>query len=373
MPARPGNASRLASAQPIPGHSALAARQVSLRDVASAASVSVATVSMVLNNNPRISRATHARVQTVMDKLGYQPNRLAQSLSSKYTNVLAILMPDLRNAFADAYFGEVISGICERSSQLGYKVMLEQAKPAFIDAKKHLEIIDRRFVDGLVILGTDETHTYLADFEPGVYPAVIADNLPAFDHLDYVTSDHASGARQLMSYLLQLGHRKIGLITAGSQIRSHQMIRDSFRARLQASDIQHDETWECDGMFTEEGGAQAALDLINRHPELTALFCANDKMALGAMHQLRRLRIEVPRQVSVVGFDDLHHAAFVNPALTTVHLPLMQVGALAAERLIERLRGRTEPVREVVGTHLVVRDSTAIARDASHLLSEGAD
>jgi len=378
----------------------LAARQVSLRDVAQAASVSVATVSMVLNNNPRISRATHARVQRVMDKLGYQPNRLAQSLSSKYTHVLAILMPDLRNAFADAYFGEVISGICERSQQLGYKVMLEQATPAFIQGRKHLEIIDRRFVDGILALGTDDTQIWLNDFEPGVYPALVVDNVvptkPKVDvgvdagadagvvagvdarpiepsRLDYVACDHASGARQLLSYLLQLGHRNIGLITAGSQIASHQLIRDTFAARLKTADIELDSTFTADGMFTEEGGANAALELVNRHPQITALFCANDKMALGAMHQLRRLRIDVPRQISVVGFDDLHHAAFVYPALTTVHLPLHQVGATAAERLIDRIRGRAERVHDLIGTHLVVRDSTAIARDASHLFSEGAD
>jgi LacI family transcriptional regulator len=356
------------------GQAALSARAVSLRDVAQAAQVSVATVSMVLNNNPRISRATHARVQRVMDKLGYQPNRLAQSLSSKYTNVLAILMPDLRNAFADAYFGEVISGICERAHSLGYKVMLEHAKPAFIHARKHLEIIDRRYVDGVLALGTDDTQTWLADFEPGVYPALIVDNhIQNRPNLDFVACDHASGARQLLSYLLQLGHRKIGLITAGTHIASHELVRDTVRERLQTAGVEFDESWMADGMFTEEGGANAALELVNHHPDLTALFCTNDKMALGAMHQLRRLRIEVPRQVSVVGFDDLRHAAFVNPALTTVHLPLHQVGAIAAERLIERIRGRSEPVKELLGTHLVVRDSTGIARDASHLLSEGAD
>ena len=102
-------------------------KSVSLRDVARMAKVSVATVSMVLNDNPRISRATHLRVQRLMERMGYQPNRLAQSLSGRYTNVLAVLLPALRHAFADAYFGELISGICDRAGKLGYKVMLEQA------------------------------------------------------------------------------------------------------------------------------------------------------------------------------------------------------------------------------------------------------
>ena len=107
------------------------------------AKVSVATVSMVLNDNPRISRATHMKVQRLIERMGYQPNRLAQSLSSRYTRVLAVLLPALRHAFADAYFGELISGICDRAGKLGYKVMLEQAKPEFIKERKHLEIFER--------------------------------------------------------------------------------------------------------------------------------------------------------------------------------------------------------------------------------------
>src|SRR3954469_22070410 len=99
--------------------------KISMREVARLAKVSVATVSMVLNDNPRISRATHLRVQRLIDRMGYQPNRLAQSLSSRYTRVLAVLLPALRHGFADAYFGELISGICDRAGKLGYKVMLE--------------------------------------------------------------------------------------------------------------------------------------------------------------------------------------------------------------------------------------------------------
>jgi hypothetical protein len=117
-------------------------RPVSLRDVAKWAKVSVATVSMVLNDNPRISRATHLRVQKVIDQAGYRPNRLAQSLSSRYTRVLAVLLPALRHGFGDAYFGELISGICDKAGKIGYKVMLEQAKPEFIKAREHIEIFE---------------------------------------------------------------------------------------------------------------------------------------------------------------------------------------------------------------------------------------
>src|SRR3954469_20767379 len=130
-----------------------AAKPVSLRDVAKLANVSVATVSMVLNENPRISRATQMRVQRLIDQLGYPPNRLAQSLSSRYTSMIAVLVPALRHAFADAYFGEILSGITDRAGKLGQKVMLESAKPEFIKEKRHIELFERRYVDGLLLLG----------------------------------------------------------------------------------------------------------------------------------------------------------------------------------------------------------------------------
>jgi LacI family transcriptional regulator len=348
-------------------------RNVNLRDVATAASVSVATVSMVLNHNPRISRATHVRVQRVMEKLGYQPNRLAQSLSSKYTNVLAILLPDLRHAFADAYFGELISGICDRSKKLGYKVMLEQATPQFIGERKHLELYDRRYVDGVLLLGTHDLNEYLSDFGSVSYPALVVDNDPARAGLDYVMCDYESGAHQALNYLLQLGHRKIGLIAGASEITTARSIRSIYEAKLTSAGVAPAPTQVVDGGFSEEGGAEACRQILAKHPDLTAIMAGNDKMALGAMHLLHRMGKDVPRDISVVGFDDLHHAAFVNPSLTTVHLPLDQVGAIATDRLIERVRGRVEPVRETIGTHLVVRDSTAIARGALRTEFESAD
>src|SRR3954468_3985484 len=198
----------------------LTRKSVSLRDVAKMAKVSVATVSMVLNDNPRISRATHLRVQRLMDRMGYQPNRLAQSLSGRYTQVLAVLIPALRHAFADAYFGELISGICDRAGKLGYKIMIEQAKPDFIKLRKHIEIFERRYVDGVLCLGMNDWHHFLEDFAGGQYPAMIVDNY--FDQwkLDYAACDYRSGAEQVMNYLLQLGHRKIGLLSAAQEIHT---------------------------------------------------------------------------------------------------------------------------------------------------------
>src|SRR5688572_10219414 len=275
--------------------------KISMREVARLAKVSVATVSMVLNDNPRISRATHMKVQRLIDRLGYRPNRLAQSLSGRYTQVLAVLLPALRHAFADAYFGELISGICDRAGKMGYKVILEQAKPEFVKEREHIEIFERRYVDGILALGVNDRHTFLKDFSEGKYPLVVVDNYFSQWNLDHVVCDYRSGAEQVMNYLLQLGHRRIGFITAAAaEIRTSRDMGDVYREKLASVGVTPDPRWIEDGKFTEEGGAKAARAILDRDKQVTALFAGNDKMAIGALHYLTRNGVDVPGQVSVV-------------------------------------------------------------------------
>lgn len=339
----------------------LPSRRVSMREVAQAAEVSVATVSMVLNDNPRISKATQHRVRRIMERMGYRPNRLAQSLSGQFTRALAILLPPLRHAFSDPYFGELLSGIIDRADRMGHKIMLEQAKPDFIRDRRHVELFERRFVDGVLALGFNDKHHFLADLASASYPTMSVNNFYQDFDLDYVICDYRGGAEQVMNCLQQLGHRKIALINGAPEARTTRVIMEVFTRRMGLDDDQAADVC-ADGCFTEEGGAAAAEELLNRHPDVTAIFAGNDKMALGAMHYLYRQNIRVPEDVSVIGFDNIQQMAFVNPSLTTVHLPLYDVGVKACDLLIQRIRGRNERVAEVLPTHLVLRDSTAIAK-----------
>ncbi len=337
-------------------------KPVSLRDVAKMANVSVATVSMVLNDNPRISRATHLKVQRLIERTGYRPNRLAQSLSSRYTRVLAVMLPALRHAFADAYFGELISGICDRAGKMGHKVMIESAKPDFLKENQHIELFERRYIDGLLCLGFNDRHHFLADLVRRGYPMMSVNNYFKDFTMGYVCCDYRSGAAQVMNYLLQLGHKKIGLIHGAPETQTQQDLIEMYDDRMAIAGVELDPTWKEDGRFTEQGGAEAARLLLERHPDMTAIFGGNDKMAVGAMHFCASKGIRVPQDMSVTGFDDIQHTAFVNPSLTTVHVPLYEAGALACERLIERVRGRTDRAAEMLPTHLVIRESTALAR-----------
>ena len=334
--------------------------RISIRDVAKEAGVSVATVSMVLNENPRISRATHIRVQRVIDNMGYRPNRLAQSLSSRFTQVLAVMLPPLRHAFADAYFGEILSGISDRAGKLGHKLLIEQAKPQYIKEGKHIELYERRFVDGVLCVGFNEKHAFLTDLRQ--YPMILVDNRFGDGMLDYVHCDYRLGAKQAMNCLLQLGHRNIGMIYAAPESPTARDVLEVYSTELRNAGINPKESWLADGCFTDEGGAAAAHLLTTRDKDITALLCGNDKMALGAIRYLVEHGHKVPQDISVVGFDDIQHLAYANPSLTTVHLPLYELGVAACERLVSRIRGKVDRISDVLPTHLVLRESTSIVR-----------
>jgi len=343
-------------------------KPVRLQDVAKAAGVSVATVSMVVNNNPRISPATKKRVQRYIEQLGYLPNRSAQIISGARQPAVAVLLPPQRHTFADVYFGELISGIADAAARLGQAIVFERATPEFIRSRKHLSMLDTKQADGMLVLGFNDMHRFVDDFSGSKANVVAVDSrLARPGAIDTVGCDYRSGAQQAMNYLLQLGHRKIGLLTATGGGRCTRDVVDVYRATMATCGVKPQDDWTVDGRLTEEGGDEAAAYMLGKHPEITALFAVNDKMAIGALHYATRNNLSVPKDLSIIGFDNLRHAAFMNPSLSTVHLPLHEVGARACERLIERINGRTEATDDRLPTHLVVRNSTSLARDLGPL------
>ncbi|MEI8197252.1 MAG: substrate-binding domain-containing protein, partial [Phycisphaerae bacterium] len=151
------------------------------------------------------------------------------------------------------------------------------------------------------------------------------------------------------------------MVYAAPEVATARTLMDVYKEKLARAGLVYEPTRCQDGRFTEQGGAAATEEILKLHPDTTALFAGNDKMALGALHHLNRLGVKVPGEVSLVGFDDLQQSGFVTPALTTVHLPLYEVGVQACERLIERIRGKVERVAEILPAHLILRESTALA------------
>jgi DNA-binding LacI/PurR family transcriptional regulator len=329
-----------------------------IKDIAERSGVSLSTVSLVMNGNQRISAETRERVLTTIKELGYQPNRMARSLAWKHTRTIAVVVPQLRHTFADVYFGEIFSGIYDRAAKLGFKILMEAARSEFVDSKEYLRLFDQKYIDGMLFIGANYKHRFLHDLADGARPFLLVNNYFKDSPLNYIVSNYRYGAWQAVQHLAHLGHKHIGFISGAlSEIQTSKDIFESYQEVLAERKLPFQPTMMADGWLTEEGGMKATEDLLRLHPELTAIFAMNDKMAIGSIKKLNQLGLRVPEDVAVAGFDDIPQASFSIPSLTTVHQPLYELGKLACERLIEIIHGKVKKVEEVIPIYLVVRES----------------
>jgi len=338
-------------------------RGVSIKDVARESNSSLTTVSLVLNNRDlRISQATRERILKAVAKLGYRPSRLAQGLQAQKTAFLAILVPQIQHAFADPYFGELISAIHDRATESDYKILIEVAHPRFIREQRHLDLFGRHYVDGMLCLGVTDKDRYLEVLEERGYPALIVNNHLPGSRLNYVRCDYEAAGRIAGKHLVKLGHRRIGLIHGATDVETNRELQRGFRAALRAAKVSLPAKHLDDGLYTEEGGAAAAAALLKRVPDLTAIMAGNDKMAIGAMRTLKDMGRRVPEDISVIGCDDIHQSAFCDPPLTTIRTPLYELGRQACELLLAICNGEVDTVAEVYPVELTLRKSTAPVR-----------
>ncbi len=338
-------------------------KSVSIRDVARESKASLTTVSLILNNRTcRISQQTRERVMGAAERLGYRPSRLAQGLQSRRAGFFGVIVPQLRHAFADAYFGEIISAIQETASRHAYKVILEVAHEQYVATKQHLELFYRDYVDGVLLVGVTNRDAYLKDFAGGEHAALIVNNyLPKID-LNHVVCDYGQAGRLAAELLTGLGHRNIALIRGATEVQTVADLRRGFAEGLKAAGISLPETRVEDGLYTEEGGADAARRLFEHTPSITGILAGNDKMAIGAIAGLKGMGLRVPEDVSVIGCDDMHLAEFCDPPLTTVHTPLFEVGQRACEALFQLVNGKASRVKEVHPVRMTMRKSACPPR-----------
>ena len=196
-------------------------KNISIKDIAKESAVSLTTVSLVMNGrDARISQATRGRVLAVAKRLGYQPSRLAQGLQARRAGMLAILVPQLRHAFADVYFGELISAIHDHARSSGYRILLEVAHPGFVEDGQHRTLFDRHFVDGMLCLGTTSEDLFLGDFRDGDRPMVLVNNYIEGLDLNSVRCDYLAAGRLAARHLIEQGHRRIALVHGAGNVQT---------------------------------------------------------------------------------------------------------------------------------------------------------
>lgn len=337
---------------------------VTIREVAQAAGVSVATVSRVVSGSSHHVRpATRSRVLAAVARFRYQPNLVARGLKKRITRTIGLIVPDISNPF----FPAIARGIEDVASRAGLGVLLCNTYEDLAKERAYLALLDNRMVDGLIFTTVGANTAHLRMLRRRRVPVVLIARAPDGVGIDAVLVDNRRGAREATSHLIRLGHQDIAFIGGPDSLPVEVEREAGYREALAAAEISVNPRLIFDGGFRAEGGAAAVCALIERHERFTAIFAANDLMAIGAMEELRRRGRRVPHDVAIVGFDDITFASLVEPRLTTVAQPKYRMGCLAMERLLELLGGGDRrPRRLVLEPQLVVRDSCGAPSGIAH-------
>jgi LacI family transcriptional regulator len=310
----------------------------------------------VLNSSGPVSESTRERIERAATRLRYAPNGAARSLITRRTHTIGVLLPDLYGEF----FSEVIRGIDQVAQRSGYHMLVSSSHSEQHALEAALGAMRGR-VDGLIVMSPDlDQRTLRASL--AACPAVVLLNCAArSSEFDAIKIDNVGGAAAMTRHLLSLGHRRIAFIAGAAANVDAEERRRGYRLALREAEVEVHPLMEIDGDFREYGGYRAAQALAGLPAALrpTAIFAANDSMAIGALSALRELGVAVPEEIAVTGFDDIPIAQYTSPPLTSVRVPIIELGERATERLVQGLSKARQGRRtcETLQTELIVRQS----------------
>jgi DNA-binding LacI/PurR family transcriptional regulator len=341
-----GGASRSDRGQP---------KRPTIRDVATHAGVSHQTVSRVINREPSVRPETRSRVLETIEELNYVPNPMARGLIANRTHCIGMVTTDV----SDHSFAEAVAGAEKEARRLGYFLMVASVEEGAVeDGGQYLRLLVERRIEGLIVARAHDAAEHVAQAREGGIPIVTIG--PRVDGDVAVDVDNVAAARDAAAHLLAAGHRSIAMIAGPADWHAVQNRIRGFRETCVEWGVEpRDELIEHSLDWAPMSGQAAAARLLGRGAEFTALFAHSDLLALGAMRELRAHGLEVPRDVSVVGFDDINVAAFTDPPLTTIRQPMEAVGALAASLVIGQVVERRTPQRrtQLLPGTLIARES----------------
>jgi len=329
-------------------------RQPTLDEVAERAGVSRSAASRVINKAPHVSRATREAVDRAIKEMGYLPNRTARALATQQTGIVALAIShDHPELFADPFFAQVIVGVSAALEETDLHLLLCLASSGR-GRSRLTNLLHTRGVDGIMLMALHGDDPLTGIVRQAGLPAVYGGRPWHSEPQFYVDSDNLGGARLATEHLIGLGRRRIVAITGQMSTDVGEARFRGFREAMIIAGLTPAGTAE--GDFTEAGGAAVMRELLDRHPDLDAVFAANDNMAAGALRVLSEAGRAVPADVAVVGFDDLSIAERTDPPLTTVHQSIQALGTEMARMLIGLIGGQ-ERTPLLLPTRLVVRGS----------------
>ena len=335
--------------------------EVSIKDVARLAGVSVATVSRCVNNPEKLTDKTRLLVQEAILQTGYRPNVLARSFRRGRTYTVTVVLASI----GDPYYSLVVRGIRTVAKSKGYMIAVIETRLG--------EQLDNNIDAMLASIQTDGI-ILLVNFVGQGNPSFVSPSRQRVPIILGYESDAATkprlhsfgidnyaAAKEAVEYLITNGHTRIAMIS-GEKASSTSKYRESgYRSAMKSATLEVINAWIVEGQWTIDGGRNATRLLLDQRPTPTAIFCANDEMALGCLHELKSAGLSIPADISVIGFDDVRYAEVADPPLTTVRQPAEQIGRHAMRRLLEIIEDGTQPAvePEIVPYKLIIRQSVA--------------
>jgi len=332
--------------------------QPTMKDVAGRAGVSTATVSHVINDTRFVEDETKQRVLQAIAELGYRPSAVARSLTTNRTQTIGVVVSDASNYF----FADVLRGIEDIFRPQNYNIIVCNTSEILERESNYLDLLLRQRVDGIIAAATSQRWGVLSEAESQHTPIVFVDR--TFDDLDgpYVGVDNAGGACQGTEYLIECGHRKIGILAGFQRLSAMRERLAGFHQALLEHEVTLSENWVVYSELSIEGGRQAMKQILSLPNRPTAVFINNNLLSLGALIAIKELGLHCPEDIAIVGFDDHPWAAVSDPPLTVVRQPAIKVGSKAAELLLAMINnGKSPESRVVLDCELILRESHCVS------------
>ena len=325
------------------------------------AGVSIATVSRCINNPEKVTEKTRLKVQKAILETGYSPNTLAQSFRRGRTNLVMVVLPSI----GDPFFTDVMRGIRTAAKAKGYSVVIEETQFNTMTADEIGAMLVSKQTDGIILLASMSPFgtEILSAKSRRRLPIVIGCETisPELAEFPSVHIDNVAAAKEATNYLISQGHRHIAMIHGQASSLLTKDREYGYRAAMKQARLTIEEGWVVEGELSIEGAIRATRKLLNHQHRPTAIFCANDEMAIGCLHAVKSAGLRVPDDISVMGFDDIRYAEVADPPLTTIGQPAEEIGERVMYRLCREIEdgrnGETTP--EIVPHELIVRQSVA--------------
>ncbi|MFB7588595.1 LacI family DNA-binding transcriptional regulator [Streptomyces sp. NPDC056169] len=332
-----------------------------LEEVAARAGVGRGTVSRVINGSPKVSEQAKAAVEQAVAELGYVPNRAARALAGSRTDAVALVIPETEaRLFAEPYFLDIIRGVSAELADADKQLLLTLIRSEQ-ERQRFEQYLAAQRVDGVLLVSVHGDDPLPDQVRALGLPAVLNGRRREDERVAFVDSDNTGAGRTAVAHLAARGRRAIATVTGPLDMYVARCRLDGYREGLTDAGLAHDEALVVNGDFTEEGGRRAMRELLDRRPDLDAVFAASDVMAAGARAVLREAGRRVPEDVALVGVDDSAVARHMDPPLTSVRQPIEEMGRTMARLLLQEIVAPSEPdeqPRRMLPTELVVRASS---------------